>query len=296
MSNSLGTLTGALIAQEGLPLLLAQYPVIKDIATDFSNLPVKYGQTVTTRIPSVGIVTDYDLTNGYVAQNATSTDVSVTINKHKHASFVLTDQDLSGTNRNLVAEYSNSFSQQIGEQIMSDLSALWIAATYTHGTVQATSGANIANVYGAANTALNTRNAIRDRFAVLSSPLAGSIRTDPTYVYLTAGGVGISGAEIPIIQGVKTTEYSALPTTGNLTGVIGAKDSIVFASRVPEDVTQYGINLPGTITVVTDDKTGLSIQVREFYDMTKGKLQITFTLMYGVAVGNANSLQLITSA
>jgi len=63
---------------------------------------------------------------------------------------------------------------------------------------------------------------------------------------------------------------------------------------VPQDVT--GIPLPGSINIVTDEDTGFSVQVREFYDMQKGKLQITFALMYGVAVGNLKALQLIISS
>jgi hypothetical protein len=48
--------------------------------------------------------------------------------------------------------------------------------------------------------------------------------------------------------------------------------------------------IPGVISTVTEPHTGLSIQLREWYDMTLAKESRTMTLMYGFAKGNAGTL------
>ena len=295
-TNSLGSLNASLIAQRGLELLVTKYPVIGQIVSDFSNENVMYNQTITTRIPSVGTVQDYSLTSGYVAASATSSDVSVTLNKYKHASFALNDAEFSATNRNLVEDYSNAFAVALGTQIMSDISALFVTGNYSNTTTQAVSGASRTTVIVAPNTALNKRHVNTDRFAVFNSDLAGALWSDNSIVDIQYKGVGIGEATLPVVHGVAISDYSDLPTTGNLIGVVGAKDSLVFASRVPSDAGFADLPAVGRISTVTDPKTGLSVMVRESYDMLKGNRQVTYAIIYGTAVGNAASLQLIKSA
>ena len=296
MSNTLGALNAALIAQEGLALLVAKYPVIGQITTDFSNEPVHLNQDLTTRIPSVGTVQDYDATNGYVPANISNTDVTITLNKFKHATFALSDAELSSTNRNLIAEYSKSFADSIGLGVMADIAALFTAANYSNTTVVTLANSNRKSVIVAANAALNKRNAMSDRFGVLNPDLVNALWSDDSIVYMTAGGTGIEAGQLPVIHNVAISEYSALPTTGNLTGVIGAKDSIVFASRTPSDAGFADLPATGRVSVVTDPKSGLSVQVREFYNGQTGKRQVTFALIYGLGVGNPASLQRVITS
>jgi len=62
----------------------------------------------------------------------------------------------------------------------------------------------------------------------------------------------------------------------------------LIAARVPEVPT--GVSIPGTIDTVTEPRTGLSISVRESYDVVKGQLQRTYALIYGVKAGETSSL------
>lgn len=296
MSNSLGTLNAALIAQRGLELLVTDFPVIGQIVSDFSNEDVKYNQTITTRIPSVGTVQDYSTVSGYVAASASSTDVSVTLDKYKHASFALNDAEFSATNRNLVEDYAMAFSVALGSQIMSDLSALFISGNFANATTQAVSGATRKTVIVAPNTALNKRNVNKNRFGIFNSDLYAALFNDDSIVDIQFKGVGIGEASLPVVHGVALSEYTDLPTTGNLVGVIGAKDSLVFASRVPADAGFADLPAVGRISVVTEPKSGLSVQVRESYDMVKGTRQVTYAIIYGCAKGNTASLQRIISA
>ena len=60
----------------------------------------------------------------------------------------------------------------------------------------------------------------------------------------------------------------------------------------PENATQ----LPGTIETVTEENTGLSLQVRTWYDFSLGREMRTYSLMYGVGVGNAAAVERLTTA
>lgn len=297
MSNSLGTINVNVIAQEGLAYLAAQYPIIGQITSDLSNEQAAYGATILSSIPSVGTVQDYDTTNGYVPASATGTDVSVTLNKHKHVSFALNDQELSSSNpEKLVKTYAESFAEGLGQQVMSDIAALFTTGTFTNSTVMALTGCNVQNVINAPNTALNKRNVPKSRFGIFNSDYYGALFNDDQIVNLQKGGNGISASNLPAIHGVELSDYSALPTTSNLVGVVGHKSAVVFTSRVPSDVGYKSAPAVADISIVTDPKSGLSVQVRKFYDPYKGKLQVTYSLMYGVAVADAARAQLIRSA
>lgn len=296
MANTLGTLNASLIAQRGLELLVTDYPVIGQIVSDFSNEDVKYNQTITTRIPSVGTVQDYSTTNGYVASGVDTTDVSVTLSNFKHATFEINDAEFSATNRNLVEDYSQAFSVALGDAIMSSIGALFTSGNFSYSTTQAVSGANRKTVIVAPNTALNKRKVGKNRFGIFNSDLYAALLSDDSIVDLTFKGVGIGEAQLPVIHGVALSEYTDLSTTSNLIGVVGAKDSIVFASRVPSDGGFADLPAVGRISVVTEPRSGLSVQVRESYDMKKGARTVSYAIIWGCAKGNAASLQRIVSA
>src|SRR4051794_21355667 len=114
MANSLGTISVNVIAQEALEYLAAQYPLIGQITTDFSNESAQYNASIISTIPSVGGVSDFSATNGYVASAATGNDVSVTLNKFKHSTFSISDLEASSTNMNLVDTYARSFAEGLG--------------------------------------------------------------------------------------------------------------------------------------------------------------------------------------
>ena len=298
MANSIGTLTPTLIAQSGLALLAARYPVIGSIATDFSNQQIPYGASLIAKIPTVGSLQTYSAASGYAPSAVTATDVTVVMNQHAFTAFSFNDQELTQISPQLFNQFAESFAVEIGQGVMASISALWTPGNYTYSpTVQALTGVNRLTMIQA-ETQLNSRNAPKDgRFAVLNSYAYGQLLQDP---YLASSLFvkdfqGIESANIPVINGVKVSEYSALPTGSNLQGVMGSRDSVAFVARVPLDPTALNVPAVGNITVVTDPVSNLSVQVRDWYDFGKGSHNVAYTLMYGVAVANPKSLQLITT-
>lgn len=296
MSNSLGTVTPTLVAQEALPILADTFPIVKAFVTDFSNENVLFGQTVYTRLPQVQAVADYDTANGYVASNGTLTDVPVTINKHSHSSVAFNDQEVASTNLNLIEQFASSLASAIGNDIMGGVSALFTTGNYATNVALGGTGITRVNGIVAARQKLEANKVPEnDRYFITSPVTEAALLADESVVKLTWGAQGVSESGIPDLHGFKFGNYTSLPTTGGLCAVALQKAAVVIAGRTPENPVDLGLPIPAKITNVTDPKTGFTIQVREFYDVAKGKIQVTYTWMYGCAVGSANSLVRITS-
>src|SRR5258708_38948329 len=117
MPNTNGTLSAPLIALECLQFLKKRFPILTQVATDFSPDAVKFNQQVISRVVTPVAAQDYSTTNGYVASATTTTDVPVTVNKHKHVSVSFNEQELSGTPRNLISEQAEAAAYSLGRQI-----------------------------------------------------------------------------------------------------------------------------------------------------------------------------------
>lgn len=294
MSNSsLGTITPILVAQEALPILADRFPFIGTFVTDFSDEPVLFNQTVYSRLPQVQGVQDYDVNNGYVASAGTLNDIPVTVNKHRHTSVSFTDQQLTSTNLNLVEQFSASLAAAVGMDIMSGVSTL-----FTTGNFLSSASVGSGNLATRANSILSAKKAldvnkvpVNDRFFINSPQTEYQLLQDESLVKLTWGADGVTEHGLPEVHGFEFGTYTSLPTNNNLLAVAGQKAAVVLAARAPEMPTEsLNVPIPGKITNVVDPKTGFTIQVREFYNIQLGQLQVTYTWMYGCAVGSQTSL------
>ena len=96
-ANSLGTLAGTLVTQRVLELLKFQFPMLNRVSTDFSDVQSRKGQAVVSRIVGIPTVVDYDPANGWVDQDASTTDVTVTLNKQRGVPHTFTADVLAST-------------------------------------------------------------------------------------------------------------------------------------------------------------------------------------------------------
>jgi hypothetical protein len=68
---------------------------------------------------------------------------------------------------------------------------------------------------------------------------------------------------------------------------------MALVMRLPaEPMEQSG----GVMRTITEANTGLSVQMRQWYNWRLGQEEFTLTWMYGVAAANTGTLQRITSA
>ncbi len=299
-ANSVGTLAGTLITQRSLELLKFTFPALSRISTDFSAENAAFNQVVKSRIRSVPVATDYDATTGYATSNAVTVDVPVTIDQHKAVQIAFTVNDLASTRRLLFGEQEEGMHYALGKALVDQLYALFIAANYANATVQSQGGFDRSTMITIAQ-ALTLRGVPpMGRTALLNVPYFGQLQQDSAIVSLAAfqDRSIITDYKLPPISGFQPLEAPNLPATAGLSGFFFGPDAAVIATRVPNDYTQAfpGATGGGIVSQVTNPDTGMTVMVAQFIDHKLGAAYFRVSLMFGSAVGQAASGQLLTSA
>jgi hypothetical protein len=297
MPNTNATVNSAIIAQTALTTLLAKFPILARIATDFSASSVKFNQDIVTHIVTPTVARDFDQATGYVPDDQAQVDVPVKIDKHAYAGYAITDVERSTSQIDLNQRYADKVAYALGRKVCDDLMALIVTANFPNESAVAEANFKRDSVVDI-GTKLNKRF-IPDmgRFMFLNSDYYNALQKDEAlykaYITPAASNVVVSGV-LPDVNGFTVIEYSALPENAeNLVGFAGIREGLIMAARVPDVPQNTGDTV---IRVVTDPRTGLSVQVRDRYDGRLGKQEVSFTLMYGFATGNAPVLERIVSS
>lgn len=294
MANSLATLNGALVAQRALQTLLEEFGFLNHVVADFSPETALYNQVIDIKLPSAIAATDYSSATGYAVSDVTAIDVPLTINKLKSVCYGFDEAARSSTNTNLIELFARNAAQALGLAMMGDLLGLLTLANFSNSSVNVAANFNRAKVI-AVGKKLNARKVpASGRYLLMNSDYAETLYGDSTVV-ANAGSPSdvVRNGKLGALHGFQTFEYAQLPTNGqSLAGVAGVPEALVIAARVPQ--LPDGEKIAGTVQLVTEKNTGLTMQVREWYDMTLGKHFINFVMMYGVAVGNSAGIERLT--
>ena len=297
MPNTNATINAPLIAQRALTTLLAKFPLLTVMATDYSDQSVKFNQDIVTHIVTPTVAHDFDPATGYVPDDQAQVDVKVKIDKHAYAGYAITDVERSTSVIDLNERYADKVAYALGRKVSDDLFALIVAANFVNVTTVALDefGRDAIVDIG---TKMNKRF-IPDtgRFIFVNSDYYNALQKDEAlykaYIAPQVGIVVVTGT-LPNVNGFTVSEYSALPDNGErLMGFAAIRESIVMAARIPDTPEYTGDT---QINTVTDSRTGLSVQVRDRYDGRLGRQEVSFTLMYGFAASNKPMLERIISA
>ncbi len=312
--NTLGTLATATIVQEALALVFTKRPILNNISMGFSDRngsPIaQYGQAVITRTFTLPTVQNA----GSSASAKGDVDVSVTLNNFKEVRYDFTAVEYSSTNRDFIREIAEPMAVAIANYIVDQISALWTIANFPTrtGADAVANGSTISRTILAngwdydhlldVRKTLNKSGVAEDgRFYVGNSDVYGTMLSDLRIVgYLNnqQNAGAITSGKLPQVAGFALAEYPACPTTANLVAFAGTKDSTVYAHRVPRHPSEViaGLPIPGNVGIVTEPRTGLSVMVVEYVDLSTLTVTSKLLWMNGVAVGNANNGQLIETA
>lgn len=296
MPNQNATVNAPLIAQQALTTLLAKFPILNQIATDFSDQSVKFQQDIVSHIVTPTVAQEFNPTTGYVPSDQAQVDVKVKIDRHAYAGYAITDVERSTSVIDLNQRYADKVAYALGRKVCDDLLGLIVAANFSNFTQAAVTefGRNAIVDIG---TKLNKRF-IPDmgRFMFVNSDYYNALQKDEAlykaYIAPQVGNVVINGV-LPNVNGFTVVEYSALPENGErLMGFAGIREGLIMAARVP-DVPEYTGDTE--INVVTDSRTGLSVQVRDRYDGRLGRQEVSYTLMYGFTAANKPMIERIVA-
>ena len=294
--NTLGTTNANVIAQEALKHLVATLPVLGQIASDHSAENAKFGETVIVHEVSAATAINFDPAVGYVPAAKTLVDIPVVLNRHVHHTYGVSVQEASSSRVDLIQRLALGAAHSVGSSIVSAICALVTKANFANETVVALgAGEDGFTRKGLVKlgTALSKRSVPSiGRFALLNPDYFGSLSMDDTLVTLLAlsGQKTALDGNLPLIHGIKPSEYVDLPANGgNLVGFAGIRTALGFATRLPDDPGQGQSNI--NISTVTDEESGISLQVREWYEPTPAEFRRSYTLMFGVGVGQSAALQ-----
>lgn len=294
MANTLGnTNNGRLIAQKALTTLLAQFPLLTAIATNFSNQALKYGETLNAHVVSAATAVDFDGT--YTASDRTQVNVPIVLNKHIHHTYAVTETERATSAIDLIERFADTAAHSLGAKMMADLFAIVTVANYSNNVIKTAANFDRSVVVDLA-VDLNGRNVPgMGRSLVLSSSYFGALQKDVTIVgnlYNKDGNIGAN--TVPNVHGFTASEFTALPgNSENLVGVALSPEALGIVTALPE---MPSVKEGGLMSIVTDERTGLSVLLRQWYEWSTGKEYRTLTLMYGVAKGVTNNATRLMSA
>lgn len=296
MPNVLKTIApGELIARRILDTLLEEYPFLRFIAADYSDEQAEFGRAIKIQTPGAFTAGTWTRANGYAASDAAQSELSLTIDQHPYVTYSFDDQERSSASIPLIERFAQAGAHAIGKAMVDQIIALVTAANFTNATTQAISGFNRASVING-GIALNARKVPSvGRVLLLNSTAYGNLLGDAVLVANPGSASdAVRSGELGNVHGFRAFEFPQLPNTGNLYGIALAPGALLMATRLPTLPEPSGFN--GMLRTVAEEKSGLSIQMRQWYDPLKGLEYRTYTLMFGVAKGDASRLQRFISA
>jgi hypothetical protein len=289
----------AVFAQKSLEQFIADMPLLGRFTTDFSDSIANGGISVTSRLPiSTFSMPNDTAANGYLAMNASSSQVTITLKQRDYTQDFTELQWATVTPQVIQNTFLPSMVKQLANGILVDaLSQITASSVSPAIQLVNVTGSSSTTVFSASNAMTKNEVPFNDRMIICSpdfyQSLIGSI--NPAYVYgaTTAiqdyHGIRLGGFdpifEYPRLTGTTSaggSSYGVYQTGKVLHALALQKQALVVAMRAPVDVNN---GLVQTATA-TDPSSGISLQVRLMYDIPRGVWKIAVTSIYGVALGN----------
>lgn len=218
--GDLGTLSGTLVLQRALPLLMYEYPVLRGLSTDFSDTPGLYGQTEKSRIVITPAVQTYDPTAGTdgrpagwsTAQPAQTVDVPITLDEYVGVPIVFDAQTIGSTVRNLFGEAAPKAVYALGGHFVNKATALMTAANFCAYAAKTFTG-------GATTSGSKEITVTATTGMYVGMPVTGSGIPAGSFI------VSVTNSTTALLNKKATASASGLTFTGN-----SAKVPTVYAS------------------------------------------------------------------
>lgn len=291
-TNTLGGVYSTRISQLTLDALQTTLAPLRAFTTDFSADVATVGNAVTTRFVTNPTVSNFAASRS--AQNSTTTARTVTLSNYVGVDLGFGDTEMSFSDVRLSEMFILPAVTAIVENVMAAVFALATSSNYTQNSLITAANFNAANVAGLC-TSLNTAKASSVGRSIIASPTyVDTLRKDTsiTASYAIGSPEYIRTGRTPPIHGFNVIEYNGtIPNNSEALAAIAlAPQAICMAARTP--VTPR--NWAGEVTNITDPTTGLTLQLRDWYDGQEQRLQLC--AIYGVQIGVTGNLIRVRSS
>ena len=293
----------AVFAQESLEQFITAMPNINLFTKNFDSSIANGGVSVTTRIPTTIWSTPNDLsTNGWASTAASASSVTATLKERAYDIPFSELEFATITPQMLTNLYLPVMAKQLANGIVVDAISNITSSYYTN-TVTVASSSNFTvtgstSLQTVSTTLDNLEVPHEDRYAIVTPNIYQSLVSGilPTYIYGDDNAVKRNNAQK--LLNFDVTRYPRLYNstapqggayyTGNdkLVGFAGHAQGLVCAVRAPLDVNN---GLVQSATAV-DETSGLSLQTRLVYDVSKPLWRLAVVSIFGTAAGNKNAI------
>lgn len=295
----MSTLSNAEIIMDVIDAFKVVFPMLNRFGTDFSNEEVKLNQQIIARINSVPTVRDYDGTSGYEANaanaNDLTTDVPVTLNRHKHVPIKVDYLETLSTKRDLYKEATMNLAYALGKEAFDYAMGLVGTANFSQSSIF-TTGNSDKDMLDNITEDLNGKGAApTGRFGIVNSAVYTTLEADARIASGDYHGQKRGGNAYGRLQNVSgfedIFEYPSLTgTSANLSGFFGDRRSIVMASRIPRDMevlaSRLGVPKIAKFEPVSDPDTGLTFMAITWQKSGTFDLYTTLAWIYGISAGS----------
>lgn len=312
MPSTANSLSGflAVFAQQSLEAFIAGMPPINLFTKNFDTSIANGGISVTTRIPTTSWGAANDLsTNGWASTAASASAITATLKERAYDIPFSELEFATITPQMLTNLYLPVMSKQLANSITVD-AINNITSSYFTKTVTCNSSSlftctgSTSSLQAVATKLSNLEIPEEGRYAVVTPNVyeALSAYVLPTYIYGNSNA--IQNYNPQRLLNFDLFKYARLsgstkPLGGDsygsgdkLVGFAGNSSGLVAAMRSPIDVNN-GLVQSAT---ATDPSSGISLQTRLVYDVSKPMWRLAVVSVFGTAAGNPNAIVPIITA
>jgi hypothetical protein len=285
-STSAAPFIPSIWANIALEILRNNIQLAPRVTKDSDLATFQVGSTLHIPYPGTLVANDKAQNSPVTLQTPTSTDTTVTLNKHKEATILVEDFVRAQAQPVLMESYIKAQVVAIAEQIEND-----IIGTYSlfSGSV-GTSGTDLsaATLRAVAKKFTDNKVGADNRYLLTSTKDVAALRADSTlqsfFAYNDNRDQGVTGSKLPNLYGLQLLESQLVPvvagTPNSTKDLAFDPGAIVFASRaLPEAPTGQG----AVQSTIQDPESGLVLRVTMSYSPNNLGVQVTVDCLYGVA-------------
>lgn len=283
MANTLTAFVPTIWARKSVAILREKIVMPRLVRVDFSEELAQAGDTVNTRKPAKMTANDVHTVNGVTVQNVSASNIAVTLNQHKDATFRISDREQTSSFLNLVQIYLDPAMLALANAV--DLSLLGLYTDVT-SAFTITSAGNAKDKVNSARTKLNKNKAPTEgRVLVLSDDDEGALGNIAALDKVNeSGGSGtLREGSVGRLKGFDVFRASNVIAVGSPAvrkNMAFHRDAFTLVVRPL--TTAVGSTPGATQTVATDPDAGLSLRLTMSYNAQLLTTQVTLDILYGV--------------
>lgn len=285
MANSTAAVNVDRLAELTLDTLMTKGVPLKAFTTDLTSAVSQRGDVVRTRYAGNPSVVDFSDPANRVAADSDLTDLAVTLDKYQGVGMGFTDLERSYTDYDLIQFHIEPAVAALVDKMIEDTLSLAVVGNVADEQISTAAAFDADAVADLAEGLSSRKVSTAGRAIIIPPSYTNGLLKDSVLISASDNAEGrtpLREGMVRRIHGFDVFEYNGtIPANArNMTGIALQPQALAIAARVvaaPE-------NWNGQVRNITDPNSGLTIQLRHWYDDIQQRTELS--VLYGV---NADS-------